>query len=151
MIKAQIIGALVAASAAFGGGYWLGQKVERGDWVTTVEDMAKAAEDELEREREFHVEQLALFQQGHEENIERWRQALLQEQRQARRNEQIAESRQEVINELQGRIESMRNRVSGSSTVDLDPADVGLLNEAVEAANAAASGVSKASAEGGPR
>jgi len=124
-----------------GSGFWVGQKFERGHWVDEIEDQRNKAEQAIQDAQDDHRRQIELTGATHARSIERFVTALAEAARQSELNQTIAARRREVIDELESRIENLRGEVSGRSELVLDPDDLRLLNEAVEAANATRAGM----------
>lgn len=150
MITTKLIIAGLMALSLFGGGYWVGKRVE-------IANKVEAVETALEDQRSAFELASGVQEDIHQREIDGLRASIRRAESRAKRNQQIAAEEIERSRSLRERVDELAGRFSGDSVCSFEPADVGLLRESIEAANASLGvrlermpGAGQANGAGGP-
>ena len=132
---AMILKYLVPGAVGIAIGLFLGMKIERADWADRMSGLEREHRQELVDVRREEKDKLVLAKTEHERTVERYREILAEARASAARSREIAQRREERINEINTELESLQDLFSGRSVCEWDDDDVRLWNDAAEAIN----------------
>lgn len=128
----KLIAAGVLSLSLFGSGFWVGTRVEVANQVDKVNDA-------LSEQRSAFEVAAKVKDSFHQLEVNTLKASIRRAENRAERNQEVATEELQRSQELRERIDDLVGRFSGDSVCSLASADVLVLHEAIEAANASIS------------